>query len=391
MDAYFAAIEIREDPSLQGKCVIVGGNPNGRGVVCTCSYEARKFGVHSGMSSRQAWQLCPQGIFVRCHFQLYKEVSEQIREIFHRYTDLVEPMSLDEAYLDVTENKMGEPDTLKIARQIKAGILATTEATCSAGVSFNKFLAKIGSELDKPDGLSEITPENAQEILFKLPIEKFHGIGRVTAAKMNKMGIHNGADLFQQELRDMIRHFGKTGHYYYQVVRGIDNREVISESDPKSISCESTFHTDLDEIEDLLEELLDLVDRLVNRMSYRNIQAYNVIIKIKYDNFECITRSCRLPELSADKAVLSNTRRNCWWQIGMKCAESGFWEWGWASWTWALRMFASSWKSLSKLAFLPQVAPDDHEQACQGGRMDWFFEDEGNENQRNEGCQENQI
>jgi DNA polymerase-4 len=189
MDAYFAASEIREDPSLKGKCGIVGGSPNGRGVVSTCSYEARKFGVHSGMSSHQAWKLCPQGIFVHSHFKLYKEVSEQIRAIFFSYTDLVEPMSLDEAYLDVTANKAGLDDPVEIARLIKADILETTRLTCSAGVSFNKFLAKIGSELNKPDGLSVITPENAREILFALPIEKFHGLGRVTAARMKKMGI----------------------------------------------------------------------------------------------------------------------------------------------------------------------------------------------------------
>ncbi|HOY85746.1 MAG TPA: DNA polymerase IV, partial [Candidatus Syntrophosphaera sp.] len=204
MDAYFAAIEIREDPSLKGKCVIVGGSPNGRGVVSTCSYEARKFGVHSGMSSHQAWKLCPQGIFVHSHFKLYKEISEQIRAIFHHYTDLVEPLSLDEAYLDVTQNKADEPDPVEIARQIKAEILATTRLTCSAGVSYNKFLAKIGSDLQKPDGLCVITPENAQEILFGLPVEKFHGIGRVTAARMNKMGIHNGEDLHAREMLDLI-------------------------------------------------------------------------------------------------------------------------------------------------------------------------------------------
>ncbi|MCB5284709.1 MAG: DNA polymerase IV [Candidatus Cloacimonetes bacterium] len=304
MDAYFAAIEIREDPFLKGKCVIVGGSPNGRGVVSTCSYEARKFGVHSGMSSHQAWKLCPQGIFVHSHFKLYKEVSEQIRAIFFSYTDLVEPMSLDEAYLDVTANKAGLDDPVEIARLIKADILETTRLTCSAGVSFNKFLAKIGSELNKPDGLSVITPENAREILFALPIEKFHGIGRVTAARMKKMGIHNGEDLHAREMLDLIRVFGKTGLYFYQVVRGIDNRAVITESDPKSISCESTFHADLSAIEELLEELRDLVDRLVNRMAFRNIQARNLILKIKYDNFECVTRSCPLPEASSDKVLL---------------------------------------------------------------------------------------
>lgn len=304
MDAYFAAIEIREDPSLKGKCVIVGGPPNSRGVVSTCSYEARKFGVHSGMSSHQAWKLCPEGIFVRSHFHLYKEVSEQIRCIFHQYTDLVEPMSLDEAYLDVTANKVNEPDAVEIARRIKAEILSTTRLTCSAGVSFNKFLAKIGSETNKPDGLCVITEENAQEILFALPIGKFHGIGRVTAARMQKLGIHNGEDLYNRELRDMIRNFGKIGVYYYQVVRGIDDREVITEFEPKSISCENTFHNDLGEMEELIAELRELVDRLVNRMSFKDIQGKNVVIKIKYDNFEYITRSCPLPEPTADKGLL---------------------------------------------------------------------------------------
>ncbi len=304
MDAYFAAIEIRENPELKGKCVIVGGSPNSRGVVSTCSYEAREYGVRSGMSSQQAWKLCPQGIFVHSHFQLYKEVSQQVREIFRRWTDLVEPMSLDEAFLDVTQNKSDEPDALKIAQSIKAEILATTRLTCSAGVSFNKFLAKIGSELNKPDGLTLITPENAREILFKLPIEQYHGIGRVTAARMKKLGIHNGQDLFGWELKDLIRHFGKTGLFYYQVVRGIDNREVITESDPKSISCESTFHSDIGDVDELLAELQDLVDRLVNRMSFKNIQGRNVVIKIKYDNFEYLTRSCPLPETTADKSIL---------------------------------------------------------------------------------------
>ncbi len=304
MDAYFAAIEIREDPSLKGKCVIVGGNPNGRGVVSTCSYEARKFGVHSGMSSHQAWKLCPQGIFVHSHFKLYKEVSEQIRAIFFSYTDLVEPMSLDEAYLDVTVNKAGLDDPVEIARRIKAETLAATRLTCSAGVSYNKFLAKIGSDLKKPDGLCVITPENAREILFELPVGKFHGIGRVTAARMNKMGIHTGRELFEQDLRDLLRVFGKTGLYYYQVVRGIDNREVITETEPKSVSCESTFPSDLGDIDALLDELRGLVDRLVNRLAWRDYQARNLILKLKYDNFECLTRSCQLPEVSSDKVLL---------------------------------------------------------------------------------------
>ncbi len=304
MDAYFAAIEIRENPSLQGKCVIVGGPPNSRGVVSTCSYEARKFGVRSGMSSHQAWALCPEAVFVHSHFHLYKEITQKIREIFHLYTDLVEPMSLDEAYLDVTANKVAEPDPVNIAREIKQRILDTTRLTCSAGVSFNKFLAKLGSEMNKPDGLCVITPDSAQEILFNLPIGKFHGIGTVTEAHMRKLGINTGEDLHGWDLRELIRHFGKSGIYYYQVVRGIDDREVITESDPKSISCETTFDSDIDDIESLLQILQDLVDRLINRMARKGIQARNLIIKIKYDNFECVTRSCPLPEVTADKSVL---------------------------------------------------------------------------------------
>lgn len=304
MDAYYAAIEIREDPSLKGKCVIVGGSPNGRGVVCTCSYEARKYGVRSGMSSRQAWQLCPQGIFINSNFALYRQVSKQIREIFRSYTDKVETLSLDEAYLDVTENKVDCSDAIKIARSIKSDILKTTQLTCSAGVSFNKFLAKLASEMEKPDGLYQITSENAREILFTLPIEKFHGIGKVTATRMKKLGIHNGKELYNMELAELLRHFGKVGNYFHQVVRGIDEREVISEADPKSLSCERTFSTDLSSIDEIMEYLQPLVERLSSRMTAHNIQAQNIGIKIKYDNFQCITRSCTLPELSSDAELL---------------------------------------------------------------------------------------
>ncbi len=307
MDAYFAAIEIREDPSLKGKCVIVGGSPNGRGVVSTCSYEARKYGVHSGMSSRQAWQLCPQGIFVSSNFGLYRQVSNQIRDIFRSYTDQVETLSLDEAYLDVTENKVDISDAIQIAQRIKHDILQTTKLTCSAGVSFNKFLAKLASEMEKPDGLCQITVQNAQEILFALPIEKFHGIGKVTATRMKKLGIHNGEDLYNKELTELVRHFGKTGHYFHQVVRGIDNREVISETDPKSLSCERTFRTDLFSIDEIVEYLQALVERLSTRMEARNIRTQNIGIKIKYDNFQCITRSCALAEPSSNADLLFET------------------------------------------------------------------------------------
>jgi len=305
MDAYFAAIECREDPSLQGKCVIVGGPPNSRGVVATCSYEARKYGIHSGMSSYQAWQLCPQAVFVHSNFHLYKEISRQVREIFYTWTDLVEPMSLDEAYLDVSENKKNEPNAVKIAQAIKDEVYRSTRLTCSAGVSYNKFLAKIGSDFNKPDGLTVITPENAREILFALPIRKFHGIGKVTSARMKKMGIHNGADLYQKGLEELMRVFGKAGFFYYNAVRGIDQREIISSWEPKSISCEDTFEEDIGDLNLLLAQLKKLAERLSSRMSTKNIQGQNLVLKLKYDNFELITRSTPLPESTSDYELIS--------------------------------------------------------------------------------------
>ena len=304
MDAYFAAVEIRENPELKGKCVIVGGPPNSRGVVSTCSYEARKFGIHSGMSSHQAWNLCPKGIFVHPSFQLYKEITVQIRAIFAMFTDIIEPMSLDEAYLDVTRCKTGETDPIQIAREIKRRILETTQLYCSAGVSYNKFLAKIGSDLEKPDGLVFIPPQRAQEVLFKLPIGKFHGIGRVTAARMQKLGITCGADLYKREFKELIKYFGKAGVFYYQVVRGIDNRDLVTTWDPKSISCEHTFDSDISSMEELLESLQALSERLARRMQQKNITGSSVVLKLKYDNFEYITRTCTLPTLTNDAASL---------------------------------------------------------------------------------------
>lgn len=310
MDAYYAAIEIRENPALQGKPVIVGGSPTSRGVVSTCSYEARPFGVHSGMASSQAWRLCPQAIFVYPHFQIYKEVSERIRDIFFSYTDLVEPMSLDEAYLDVTVNKIGETSATRIATDIKKRIWQETKLTCSAGVSYNKFLAKIGSELNKPDGLAVIPPSKAMEVLFALPIEKFHGIGKVTATKMKKLGIHNGEDLYHLEMKDIIRYFGKSGLFFYYVVRGIDNREVIVEHNPKSLSAESTFDKDVDDLEYILAELKRIAEKVAERLGRKKIQGQSIVIKIKYDNFEYITRNATLSYYTNDAQIIYKTAEN---------------------------------------------------------------------------------
>lgn len=300
MDAYFAAIEIRENPSLKGKPVVVGGSPQSRGVVSTCSYEARKYGIHSGMASYQAWQLCKQAIFVHSSFQVYKDTTEQIREIFYRYTDKVEFMSLDEAYLDVTENKIHEDNPETIACRIKADILLETKLTASAGVSYNKFLAKIGSDLQKPDGLVVIPPEKAEEILFNLPIEKFHGIGKVIAGRMKNIGIYNGKDLYQLSLPDMVRRFGKAGVFYYYVVRGIDEREVITSSEPKSISNETTFAEDSDNLEELCAVMKRLATKLSFRMQSKQITGQVLTIKVKYDNFDITCKSLALPYLTND-------------------------------------------------------------------------------------------
>jgi DNA polymerase-4 len=304
MDAFYAAVEIRENPSLKGKPLIVGGHPQSRGVVSTCSYEARQFGIHSGMSSFQAWQLCRNAIFVYPNFKLYKEISNQIRDIFYQFTDKVETMSLDEAYLDVTENKINETQPFNIARKVKSEILESTRLTCSAGVSYNKFLAKIGSELQKPDGLVVITPENTQEILFKLPIDKFYGIGKVTAARMRNIGVINGEDLYKIELKDMLKQFGKMGIFYYYVVRGIDEREVITHSELKSISCETTFEEDVDNFQELTKIIVQLSDKLSFRMQGKQISGQILVLKIKYDNFETVNKSMSLTSMINDRDLI---------------------------------------------------------------------------------------
>jgi len=226
MDAFYASVEQRDHPEYKNKPLVVGGSPQGRGVVAAASYEARKFGIHSAMPASRAVKLCPNAIFVKPRFDVYKEVSHQIREIFFDYTDLVEPLSLDEAYLDVTENFKQNPSATLIAREIKRRVKQETGLTASAGVASNKFLAKIASDLDKPDGLSVITPEEAEEFIEKLPIGDFYGVGKATQKKMLTLGIKTGSDLKTWEEIDLVKQFGKSGHHYYRIARGIDNRLV---------------------------------------------------------------------------------------------------------------------------------------------------------------------
>ncbi len=308
MDAFFASVEQRDNPELRGKPVAVGGS-RARGVVAAASYEARKYGVYSALASKIAAQRCPQLIFVKPRFEVYSAVSRQIREIFHSFTDLVEPLSLDEAYLDVTENKIGMPSATIIANQIRARILEETGLTASAGVSFNKFLAKIASDMNKPNGFTLITPDKAEELVAGLVIEKFHGIGKVTAAKMQSMGILTGADLRERSEEELVRHFGKTGRYYFRIARALDEREVQPHRIRKSIGSEHTFEVDLTEEEDMLEQLERLSKEVAQDLERLQATAKTVTVKIKYFDFTLNTRSkTYLSEFKSAEAIYTIAR-----------------------------------------------------------------------------------
>lgn len=308
MDAFFASVEQRDNPELRGKPVAVGGS-RARGVVAAASYEARKFGVHSALASKIAAQRCPQLIFVKPRFEVYSAVSRQIREIFFAYTDLVEPLSLDEAYLDVTENKIGMPSASIIAQEIRKRIKEETGLTASAGVSFNKFLAKIASDLNKPDGFTLVTPDKAEALVASLAIEKFHGIGKVTAAKMQRMGILTGADLRQRTEQELVQHFGKTGHYYYHISRAQDDREVQPHRIRKSIGSERTFETDIAEEEEMLAQLDFLAKEVAHDMERLQATAKTVTLKIKYFDFTQNTRSkTYLSDFSATDVIYTIAR-----------------------------------------------------------------------------------
>ena len=290
MDAFFASVEQRDNPELRGKPVAVGGS-KARGVVAAASYEARKFGVFSAMPSRMAQQKCPGLIFVKPRFEVYSAVSRQIREIFHHYTDLVEPLSLDEAYLDVTQNKVNMPSASIIAKEIKARILEETNLTASAGVSFNKFMAKIASDMNKPNGFTLITPDKAVDLVASLAIEKFHGIGKVTAAKMQRMGIATGADLRERTEAELVRQFGKVGHYYYRIARAEDERTVQPHRIRKSVGSERTFEEDLVAEEDMLERLQFLAQEVAYDLNRLQTTAKTVTLKLKFFDFVQQTRS----------------------------------------------------------------------------------------------------
>ena len=310
MDAFYASVEQRDNPELKGKPVIVGGSPEGRGgVVATASYEARKYGVRSAMPSKTALRLCPVAIFIKPRFAAYKEVSEKIRMIFHRYTDLVEPLSLDEAYLDVTHDKLGVGSAIDIAKEIRQAIQEELQLTASAGVSVNKFVAKMASDINKPDGLAFIGPSAVEAFMEKLPVEKFHGVGKVTAEKMKSMDLHTGADLKKLTKNEMTKQFGKVGHFYYNIVRGIDDRVVEPNRETKSISAEDTFPYDLTDPEEMYKAIDGLAAIVARRAKHNELKGRTVTLKIKYADFKQITRNLSLAEPVDDAETISVTAR----------------------------------------------------------------------------------
>lgn len=311
MDAFYASVEQRDNPEYRGKPLVVGGLPQGRGgVVATASYEARKFGIRSAMPSKQALQLCPHALFVRPRFDVYKDVSRKIREIFSRYTDLIEPLSLDEAYLDVTSDKLNIGSALEIAKQIKQAIRDELQLTASAGVSVNKFVAKIASDINKPDGLKFIGPSSIETFMETLPVEKFHGVGKVTASKMKKMGLHTGADLKKLTEDELIRNFGKTGRFYYKIVRGIDERAVQPYRETKSLAAEDTFARDLLTQEEMEDELTRIAGLVHKRLQKNDLKGRTITLKIKYSDFKQITRSqSYLQPVSDLETIIQTTRQ----------------------------------------------------------------------------------
>ena len=300
MDCYYAAIEVRDNPNLRGKTVAVGGRPEGRGVISTCNYEARKFGVRSAMSSREAIKRCPQLIILPGRYSDYKEDSQRIREIFRRYTEKIEPLSLDEAYLDVSECEQFEGSATLIAQDIRKKIFEELQLTASAGIANSKFLAKIASDWKKPNGQFTVTPPQIADFVYQLPIEKIHGVGKATQKKMHKLNIYTCADLQQKDLPFLIRHFGKWGERLHQLCRGVDDRPVKSSRVRKSLSTERTFSYDLEDWNQIENKMDDIYEEFLYRWKKNNLSPEIVRsfqVKLKYDNFESITRETQIHEL----------------------------------------------------------------------------------------------
>ena len=317
MDAFYASVEQMDFPELKGKPLAVGGSEI-RGVVSAASYEARKFGVRSAISGIQAKKLCPDLLFVKPRFERYKEISKKIRKIFHDYTDLVEPLSLDEAYLDVTENKKGNPSASLIAQEIRKRIFEEVGLTASAGISVNKFVAKIASDYNKPNGQKTVNPEEVESFLEKLDVKKFYGIGKVTAEKMYQLGLFTGFDLKQKSLDYLEKHFGNSGLHYYQIVRGIHNSAVKPNRKIKSVGAERTFNENLSSEIYMEERLQNIAKELEKRLQKSKISGKTITLKIKYSDFTLQTRSKTLPYFVSDKAIIFDVAKDLLYQERLK-------------------------------------------------------------------------
>lgn len=306
MDAFYASVEQLDNSELRGKPIAVGGGED-RGVVAAASYEARKFGVRSAMSGILAKKNCPQLIFVKPRFDRYKEISKKIHQIFKDYTDLIEPLSLDEAYLDVTENKKGNPSASLIAKEIRQRIFDELHLNASAGISSSKFVAKIASDINKPNGQKTIPPEEIISFLEELPIEKFYGIGKVTASKMYNLGIFKGSDLKEKSESFLMEHFKSSGSHYYNIVRGIHTSKVKPNRKRKSVAAEHTFVKNLTSEVFMLEKLEKISEELEKRLLHSNVSGKTITLKIKYSDFKTQTRSKTLPYFVKDKSILLET------------------------------------------------------------------------------------
>ncbi|SEE45265.1 DNA polymerase-4 [Salinimicrobium catena] len=317
MDAFYASVEQLDNPGLKGKPIAVGGSSQ-RGVVAAASYEARKFGVKSAMSSVIAKRNCPELIFVKPRFDRYREISNRIRNIFFEYTDLVEPLSLDEAYLDVTENKKGNPSASLIAKEIRQKILDKTGLTASAGISINKFIAKVASDYNKPNGQKTVNPEEVPEFLEALEIRKFYGVGKVTAEKMYRLGIFTGKNLKEKSREFLDEHFGKSVEYYYQVVRGIHLSEVKPSRIRKSLGAERTFEENISSEVFMLERLENISEEIERRLTKSKVAGKTVTLKIKYSDFTLQTRSKTLDYYISSKGLILETAKKLLYQEKMK-------------------------------------------------------------------------
>jgi DNA polymerase-4 len=317
MDAFYASVEQMDNPKLRGKPVAVGGSES-RGVVAAASYEARKFGVRSAISGVMAKKYCPEIIFVKPRFDRYKEISRKIQKIFHEYTDLVEPLSLDEAYLDVTQNKKGNPSASLLAEEIRGRIFSELGLTASAGISINKFVAKIASDYNKPNGQKTVNPDEVISFLEELPIRKFYGVGKVTTEKMYQLGIFTGVELKSKSLEFLEKNFGKAGNFYFNVVRGIHNSEVKSDRITKSVAAEHTFDVNLSSEIFMLEKLESIAIALEKRLSKHKVAGKTITLKIKYSNFTQQTRSKTVPYFISDRGLILELVKELLYQERMK-------------------------------------------------------------------------